>query len=110
MLTETHKLFGQVSIGLLIMIIILSVLVKGLVEGLVSARLAKLMGLIENAEQGSFLIRAEVDRSDEIGHVILGFNQLLGVITQIEAKHLEKEHSLEDAQIQKSMRIKLEET
>lgn len=110
MLSETHRLFGQVSIGLLIMIIILSVLVKGLVESLVSARLAKLMSLIENAEQGSFLIRAEVDRSDEIGHVIRGFNQLLGVITQIEAKHLEKEHSLEDAQVQKTMRIKLEET
>jgi diguanylate cyclase (GGDEF)-like protein len=110
MLSETHRLFGQVSVGLLIMIIILSILVKGLVESLVSSRLAKLMGLIENAEQGSFLIRAEVDRPDEIGHVILGFNQLLGVITQIEARHLEKEHSVEDAQVQKSMRIKLEET
>lgn len=110
MLGDTHRLFAQVGIGLCIMIILLSVLVKGLVERLVTSRLAKLMGLIENAEQGSFLIRAEVDRSDEIGHVIVGFNQLLGVITQIEAKHLEKEHSLEDAELQRSMRIKLEET
>lgn len=110
MLADTHRLFGQVSIGLLVMIIILSVLVKGLVESLVTSRLAKLMGLIENAELGSFLIRAEVDRADEIGHVIIGFNQLLGVITQIEARQLEKEHSLEDAQIQKNMRIKLEDT
>ncbi len=110
MLGDTNRLFVQVGIGLTIMIIILSILVKGLVERWVSSRLAKLMGLIENAEKGSFLIRAEVDRTDEIGHVILGFNQLLGVITQIEARHLEKEHSLEDAEVQKSMRLKLEET
>jgi diguanylate cyclase (GGDEF)-like protein len=51
-----------------------------------------------------------VDRHDEIGHVILGFNQLLGVITQIEARHLEKEHSLEDAEVQKNIRLTLEET
>jgi len=110
MLNDTHRLFAQVAIGLCIMIIILSILVKGLVERLVTSRLAKLMGLIENAEQGSFLIRAEIDRSDEIGHVILGFNQLLGVITQIEARHLEKEHHLEDAEVQRSIRLKLEET
>lgn len=110
MLSDTHRLFAQVGIGLCIMIIILSFLVKGLVERLVSSRLAKLMGLIEDAELGSFLIRAEVDRHDEIGHVILGFNQLLGVITQIEARHLEREHNLEDAEVQTNIRLKLEET
>lgn len=110
MLLGTHRLFAQVGIGLSIMIIILSILVKGLVERLISSRLAKLMSLIENAEQGSFLIRASVDRSDEIGHVILGFNQLLGVITQIEARHLERENNLEDAEIQRTIRLQLEET
>lgn len=110
MLIDTNRLFVQVGIGLSVMIIILSILVKGLVERWVSGRLAKLMTLIENAEKGSFLIRAEVDRNDEIGHVILGFNQLLGVITQIEARHLEKEHNLEDAEVQKNIRLKLEET
>lgn len=110
MLSDTHRLFAQVGIGLLLMIIILSVLVKGLVERLVTSRLAKLMGLIENAELGSFLIRAEVDRNDEIGHVIVGFNQLLGVITQIEARQLEREHNVEDAEVQRNIRLKLEET
>lgn len=110
MLKDTHRLFAQVGIGLCLMIVVLSLLVKGLVERLVSSRLAKLMNLIENAEHGSFLIRAEVDRNDEIGHVIVGFNQLLGVITQIEARHLEKEHSVADAEVQKNMRLKLEET
>lgn len=110
LLADSHRLFLQIGIGLCVMIIILSMLVKGLVERLVSERLAQLMTMIENAEQGSFLIRAEVDRLDEIGHVILGFNQLLGVITQIEAKHLEKEHSFADAAIQKNMRLHLEET
>lgn len=110
MFGEIQRLFGQVGVGLCLVIIVLSILVKGLVERLVTSRLTKLMTLIENAEQGSFLIRAEVDRTDEIGHVILGFNQLLGVITQIEARHLEKEHSFKDAEVQKNMRLKLEET
>jgi len=110
MLVDTNRLFAQVALGLLAVIFILSFLIKGLVEKLVSARLAKLMTMIESAEQGSFLIRASVDRYDEIGHVIIGFNQLLGVITQIQASFLEKEHNLVDAEAQKGMRLQLEET
>jgi diguanylate cyclase (GGDEF)-like protein len=110
MLLSTHRLFAQVGMGLLGVICILSFLVKGLAERLVSSRLGRLMNFIEDAEKGSFLIRAEVDRNDEIGHVIVGFNQLLGVITQIEARALEKEHNLQDAEAQKHMRLKLEET
>ncbi|MCA9508152.1 MAG: diguanylate cyclase [Myxococcales bacterium] len=110
MFLDTHRLFVQVGIGLFGVILVLSFLVKGLVERHVSFRLARLMHFIEDAEKGSFLIRAEVDRNDEIGHTIVGFNQLLGVITQIEARSLEKEHSLHDAEAQKNMRLKLEET
>ncbi len=110
MLLSTHRLFVQVGVGLLVMIFILSFLVKGLAERLVSSRLRRLMHVIEDAEKGSFLIRADVDRNDEIGHVIVGFNQLLGVITQIEARSLEREHNAQDAQVQKNMRLKLEET
>jgi diguanylate cyclase (GGDEF)-like protein len=110
MLVDTNRLFAQVALGLLAVIFILSLLVKGLVEKLVSARLAKLMNMIESAELGSFLIRAPIDRDDEIGHVVKGFNQLLGVITQIQASFLEREHNLVDAEVQKSMRLQLEET
>ena len=101
MLVDTNRLFAQVALGLLAVIFILSFLIKGLVEKLVSARLAKLMSMIESAEQGSFLIRASVDRYDEIGPCIMGFNQLLGVITQIQASFLEKERNLVDAEAQK---------
>lgn len=110
LLGDIHRLFAQVGVGLCLMVLILSILVKGLAERLISSRLARLMGLIENAEQGSFLIRAEVDREDEIGHVILGFNQLLGVITQIQARQLEKEHEREDAELQRNIRLRLEDT
>lgn len=109
MLADTHRLFAQIAIGIFLIIFILSFLVKGLMESLVSSRLGKLIHLIENAEQGSFLTRAEVDRYDEIGHLMTGFNQLLGVITQIEAGHLEKEHGLRNDQAQRNMLLKLEE-
>lgn len=110
MLADTNRLFAQVAISLFAVIFILSFLVKGLADRLVSARLARLLHFMENAEKGSFLIRAEVDRNDEIGRVTSGFNQLLGVITRIEARHLEKELHLVDAEVQKNMRIRLEET
>lgn len=110
MLKESRGLFVQIGIGLLIIILILSFLVKGLVERNISSRLAKLMHLVENAEQGSFLVRAHLDRRDEIGHVISGFNQLMGLITQIEARYLEKEHAYKDLEAQKNMRRRLEET
>lgn len=110
MLADTNRLFAQVAISLCAVIFILSFLVKGLADRLVSARLARLLHFMENAEKGAFLIRADVDRNDEIGQVTAGFNQLLGVITRIEARHLEKELHLVDAEVQKGMRIKLEET
>lgn len=110
MLADTHRFFMQVSIGLLLMIVVLSVLIKGLTDNLIASRLAKLLSLIKNAELGSFLIRADIDRYDEIGQVMMGFNQLLAVITQIEARKLEKDHNLERVEIEKNMRIKLEET
>lgn len=106
---EVNRLFAQIAIALLIVIFLLSFLVKGLVEKLVIQRLSNLMNLVENAEQGSFLIRGKIERFDEIGHVILGFNQLLGVITQIEAKHLEKDLALQDAKAQRTIRVELEE-
>lgn len=110
MLADTNRLFAQVAISLCAVIFILSFLVKGLADRLVSARLARLLHFMENAEKGAFLIRAEVDRNDEIGQVTASFNQLLGVITQIEARHLERELHLVDAEVQKNMRLKLEET
>lgn len=110
MLSDTNRLFAQVALSLCAVIFILSFLVKGLVDRLVGARLARLLLFMENAEKGSFLTRAEIDRNDEIGRVTAGFNQLLGVITRIEARHLEEELHLVDTEMQKSMRIKLEET
>lgn len=110
MLSDTHKLLAQIAIGLFVMIFILAFLTKGLVESLVSARLSKLDDLIEGAVlQGYFLNRANIDRFDEVGEVIFGFNQLLSIITQVEANQLEKDHGFREAQIQKSMRLKLEE-
>lgn len=107
MLSDTHHLFIQIALGIFLMIILLSVLVKGLVDRLITARLNKLVKLIESAEQESFLHRAEVDRDDEIGQVNLAFNKLLGVITQIEARSLEEVHSLKDGSEQSDLREKL---
>lgn len=109
MLVDIHRLFIQISIGIFLMILLLAVLVKGLVDRLITARIKKLTDLLENAEKGAFLTRAEVDSLDEIGRVNMAFNQLLGVITQIEARHLEKEHSLKDFEEHKGLREKLEE-
>lgn len=110
MLANTHKLFAQIAVGIFVIIFVLSFLVKGLLESLVSSRLRRLMGVLENAEQGSFLVRAEVDRRDEIGHLAIGLNQLLGVITEIEAGYLEREHGQRNDQAQKNMLKRLEDT
>lgn len=109
MLSHTHHLFIQIALGIFLMIILLSFLVKSLVDRLVTARLNKLAELIETAEKNSFLFRAEIDSTDEIGRVSLAFNQLLGLITQIEAGSLEQKHSLKVADEQKELRNRLEE-
>jgi diguanylate cyclase (GGDEF)-like protein len=110
MLNDTHHLFIQIALGIFLMILLLSFLVKGLVDRLITARLNKLSGLLESAFGGSFLHRAEIDRDDELGRVNLAFNKLLSMITQIEAKSLEEEQVIKNADTQKELRHKLEET
>lgn len=109
MLSDTHHLFIQIALGIFLMIMLLSILVKGLVDRLITKRLNKLAKLLESAEEGSFLIRADIDQDDEIGRVNMAFNKLLGVITQVEARQLEREHGLKSADEQKELRDKLEE-
>ncbi len=106
MLSDTHRLFFQITLGIFWMIILLSVLVKGLVDRLITSRLNKLTKLFSEAEKGSFLLRAEIDRDDEIGKVNGAFNKLLGVITQVEARHLELEHDIKNASAEKELREK----
>lgn len=110
MLYDTHKFLAQIAIAIFIIIFIFVFLTKGLIESLVSSRISRLNNLITvSLEQKYFLNRATIDRYDEIGELLFNFNQLLGVITKVEAIQLEKDSGLKDALLQKNIRLELEE-
>ena len=110
MLYDTHKFLAQIAIAIFIIIFIFIFLTKGLVESLVSNRINKLNNLIAvSLEQKYFLNRANIDRYDEIGEVAFNLNQLLSLITKVEANQLEKDNGLKEALLQKNIRLELEE-
>lgn len=70
-------------------------------------RLTRIMG---KAEEGDFLVRAEVHSKDEIGALADAFNRMLARITSLKAQEIDTHRDLERAQEELSLKAALEET
>ncbi len=71
--------------------------------------LNKLTQAMTKAGEGDFLIRAEIDKKDELGHLADNFNQMLARITDLSAKKIESEHDLTVMQEELKFKKELEE-
>ena len=96
--------------GLLIGLIILSIFVVWLSNRLVTRPVFALAHLMHRAEKGDFLVRAKIERDDEVGVLGAAFNKMLASITDMKASELEREADLRHAREELGYRARLAQT
>lgn len=106
--SKYQHFYFELGIALFFIIIILVLFIMWISKHMVSVRLWRLAKTMEKVEHGMFLVRARVDKLDEIGFVSLGLNKLLATITQLQARNIEKEYDLQDAHEQLSIKTQIE--
>src|SRR3990167_7273041 len=74
--------------------LIQAILVFVLLLVFVDRPLQKLRHMMRIAEEGNFLVRADVDSADELGVLAGSFNRMLSKITDLEARKIEAEREL----------------
>jgi diguanylate cyclase (GGDEF)-like protein len=72
--------------------------------------LRRLTRAMQRAEEGDFLVRAEVRSGDEIGALSSAFNRMLARLTAMKAEEIDTQRDLERAQAQLSLKVALEQT
>lgn len=74
--------------------VLLTVLLLFLIHRVVVARLSRLVQVMSMAEDGDFLVRAEIDAEDEIGVLSSAFNKMLAKITDLRVERIDAEREM----------------
>lgn len=105
---EFHTAFLVTSISIAVGLAFLMLIIAFTIERQAGRRLTNLALVMQSAEQGFFLARAQVDTMDEIGALAAGFNKLLVTITHLHEKNIESEKDLTEVKEQLSIKEELE--
>jgi diguanylate cyclase (GGDEF)-like protein len=107
---EVQAVFG---LGLQAVVILFGVLLTLLAVSLrllLTRPLGRLAAAMGRAEQGDFLVRAEVRTRDEIGALAHAFNRMLAKITSMKAEEIDAHRDLERVHEELSLKRALEES
>ncbi|MFZ9886516.1 MAG: diguanylate cyclase [Myxococcota bacterium] len=96
------------GIGALVIFTALVLLLLLLSDRLLTRPLFALARVMQRAEQGDFLVRAE-ERDDEVGSLGAAFNSMLRAMTEMKANEIDREADLEDARKELSFNHQLED-
>ncbi|MEM7495771.1 MAG: diguanylate cyclase, partial [Myxococcota bacterium] len=102
------RLWLKLAVGFGLVVAFVSGLVLWVTDRVVGARLMRLATTMQDAEKAGFLLRAEVDRQDEVGLLGQAFNRMLEALTTMEASAIEHRRGLQAARKQLIMKAKLE--
>lgn len=105
---ELQPFYLILGLGFCIIVAFLTLIVAWTADRVMGSRLARLAAVMQSAEKGAFLVRAEQDKPDEIGFLAGQFNRLLIALTNLQAKDIEREHELQNAQEELAMKAQLE--
>ncbi|MBI4411797.1 MAG: diguanylate cyclase [Deltaproteobacteria bacterium] len=85
----------QLILLFVLLLVFVEVILVMLTTGIfVDRPLQKLRNMMRIAEEGNFLVRADVDSVDELGVLAGSFNRMLSKITDLEARKIETEREL----------------
>lgn len=101
-----HQMWASALIFCLVFVLVLSLALRLSVAW----PLRRLASLMRRAEKGDFLVRANSERSDEIGVLAQSFNTMLAAITSMKAVEIETHRDLQEAQAKLALQQALEAT
>ena len=114
--TDTRELLGDVgafarraSITVVGLVVLITALLLFLVHRVVVARIETLAGVMLKAEEGDYMVRAEVTALDEIGVLASTFNRMLAKITDLRVERIESEREMRSARQALELREALDE-
>ena len=110
-LVDPHLAFEQLRFGALLGAL-LTVTFAALAVALTTRRfllgpLQDLMRVMGRAENGEFLVRAQVHSADEVGRLARSFNTMLARVTDMAVRDLEQQHAVEQMQRELSLQAEL---
>lgn len=105
-LQET-RVASLLTLALVVCGIVLAIVL--LARRMITTPLVDLARTMSRAREGDFLVRAQTDRSDEIGELSKAFNKMLAAITDLQASGLEQELDLKQAQQELELKQELEQ-
>lgn len=86
----------QAAASVFLFSILIALFLFFLINRVVVARLGNLVEVMAKAEEGDFLVRAEVSSNDEIGLLASTFNKMLAKITDLRVEHIDKEREMHE--------------
>jgi diguanylate cyclase (GGDEF)-like protein len=112
--TSHHNLLGsaasfprQAALLVIVSVVLITFFFLYLIDKIVVARIAKLVQVMGKAEEGDFMVRAEVSSNDEIGLLASTFNKLLAKITDLRVEHIDKEREMSEVKGELSLKHEL---
>lgn len=109
-LSVLEKFHVFAAAGLLVGLLLLGIWVVWLSNRLVTRPVFALARLMQQAEKGDFLVRAKIQRQDEVGALSNAFNKMLASITDMKAAEIEREADLRHAREELGYRARLAQT
>ncbi len=97
----------RAGITVVISLILLTVLLLYLIDRVVVSRIRALVGVMTKAEEGDFLVRANVSSHDEIGLLASTFNKMLAKITDLRVERIESEREMTQVMDELSLKAEL---
>jgi diguanylate cyclase (GGDEF)-like protein len=107
LLSAVVEFTERAAITVFISLVLLSALLLYLIDRVVVSRIRELVGVMTKAEEGDFLVRANVSSHDEIGLLASTFNKMLAKITDLRVERIESEREMHQVMDELSLKAEL---
>lgn len=97
----------RAAITVFLSVVFLTALLLFLLNRVVVSRITELVGVMTKAEEGDFLVRANVASHDEIGLLATTFNKMLAKITDLRVERIDQEREMDEVRDELSLKREL---
>jgi diguanylate cyclase (GGDEF)-like protein len=105
---EVASFFHAMVAYILAVFAVLVAIIAVSLNRMVTRPLARLVQVMQSAETGDFVVRAQAESTDEIGRLARAFNSMVTKITELKVAEIETSREMESMQRELSLKAELE--